>query len=68
MVIDSETIGTGAPRICPTCGIRLVPRVMKTCAYYIGTVCDCGPYSRESEYFKTEKEARAALKSMIYGR
>ena len=41
---------------------------MFTCGYYIGTSCNCGPYSRESEYFKTRAEAQAALDSLIYGR
>ena len=32
--------------------------------YYLGTQCDGEPYSRESrEYYKTRREAEAALKS-----
>lgn len=29
--------------------------------FYIGTWCDCGPYSRESGYFRTLDMARAIL-------
>lgn len=67
-MLDGETIGSGAPKVCPDCGVKLVPKVMRTCAFYIGTECNCGPYSRESEYFKTEAEAEKVLDSMIYGR
>lgn len=68
MVLPMETIGTGAPDVCPDCGTRLVPKVLKSNAWYIGTECECGPYSRESGYFKTREEAEAALKTGIYGR
>lgn len=67
-MLPGETIGSGAPNVCPDCNVRLVPKVMQTCAYYIGTACNCGPYSRESEYFKTEAEAKQVLESGIYGR
>ena len=49
---------------CPDCGEVLVPQVLRTCAWYIGTACSCGPYSRESLYMKTEEEARAALEAI----
>lgn len=68
MVVPRETIGNGAPKVCPECKVRLVPKVMQTCAYYIGTECECGPYSRESEYFKTREEAQKVLDGQIYGR
>lgn len=68
MVMPNETIGHGAPNVCKDCGTRFVPKVMKTCAYYIGTDCKCGPYSRESEYFKTRDEAEKVLAGLIYGR
>lgn len=29
--------------------------------YYLGTYCKCGPYSRETDYMKTRKEAEEAL-------
>lgn len=45
-------------------GTRVVRRcVLRSYAgYYIGRLCDEGPYSRESvEYFPTEDQAEAAL-------
>ena len=68
MVLPRETIGNGAPNVCEDCGVRLVPTVMFTCAYYIGTECNCGPYSRESEYFKTREQAKLSLSDGSYGR
>lgn len=67
-MMPGETLRNGAPNTCPDCKTRLVPKVMRTNAYYIGTECECGPYSRESEYFKTQEEAEKALKGLIYGR
>lgn len=45
------------------CGKRLELSVLKTCAFYIGTISDDGgPCSRESvEYYSTEAEAIQAL-------
>jgi hypothetical protein len=48
-------------KTCADCGEILTPRVLKTCAYYIGTFCHCGPYSRERGYYATEAEAQADL-------
>ena len=67
-MLPNETIGNGAPKVCPDCGVRLVPEVLFTCAYYIGTQCKCGPYSRESDYFKKREDAQKALDGLIYGR
>jgi len=67
-MLPRETIGNGAKKVCEDCGVKLVPKVLQTCAYYIGTECNCGPYSRESEYFKTRAEAQKVLDGMIYGR
>ena len=36
--------------------------------YYVGTYCDCGPYSRESDYFPTREVAQKALDSGAYSR
>lgn len=68
MVLPRETQGLGANKRCEDCGQELIPKVMQTCAFYIGTSCQCGPYSRESEYFKTRAEAETVLKGLIYGR
>ena len=45
------------------CGLKLPLRVLKSQAgYYLGTIDEEGPVSRESvEYFRTEREADAAL-------
>lgn len=68
-MIPGETLGTGAPQNCPDCKVRLVPKVMSSAAgYYIGTSCDCGPYSRESGYYKKFADAEKDLKGLIYGR
>lgn len=48
-------------KTCEDCGVVLVPQVLKTCAFYIGTFCNCGPYSRESGYYATREEAQADL-------
>jgi len=35
--------------------------------FYVGTFCnECGPHSRESDYFRTQKEALAYLKSWAF--
>ena len=50
---------TGA---CSACNTELVPKVMSTMGgYYVGTSCKCGPFSRETDYFKTEEEAQEVL-------
>ena len=50
---------------CMDCGAELPFRVCQSAAgYYIGTWCNhCGPYSRESNYFRTQKEAELILAS-----
>ena len=69
MTIPGETIATGAPTTCPDCGETPELSVHRSNAgYYIGTYCNCGPYSRESGYYKTFKEASDALKSGFFGR
>jgi hypothetical protein len=49
MALRGETIYSGAPGTCEDCGVELVPGVHRSAAgFYIGTWCDCGPYSRAS--------------------
>ena len=57
-MMPGETILTGAP----TTGVSEF-KVMKTCAWYIGTTFleDGSAYSRETDYFSTEAEAQRAL-------
>ncbi len=60
--MQGETIATGAPDTCPDCGTKLVVSVHHSAAgFYLGTVCRCGPYSRESGYYQTKAEAQTAL-------
>ena len=54
------------PNRCKDCEIRLELQVLHSMAgYYVGTICECGPYSRESEYFRTRKQAEQKLKLML---
>jgi hypothetical protein len=71
MVMPRETVKGGAPATCPECNRTVVPEVLHSPAgYYVGTMCGCGPYSRESTYFATEPAAAQAqaLASGRYGR
>jgi hypothetical protein len=61
-MFPGETITSGAPNSCPTCGLKMQFEVLSSPAgYYIGTQCDCGPYSRESGYFITRAATEYAL-------
>jgi len=65
-MLPGETIDSGAPDTCNDCHIKLVPKVCKSGAgYYIGTWCNCGPYSRESGYYPTEEAAEADLDKYV---
>jgi len=56
MVMKGETIAMGAPWICPDCKTVPVLGVYKSGAgWYIGTYCNCGPYSRESDYYHSKE-------------
>lgn len=69
MVLPGENIAHGAPDVCPDCNRRLDFEVGSSAAgYYIGTWCDCGPYSRESGYYPTHEDAVDAFLSGGYGR
>ena len=63
-MLKGETISSGAPNKCPDCLEVLEFKVCSSFAgYYIGTECNCGPYSRETEYYKTYAEAVRVLNS-----
>jgi len=49
--------------VCIDCGTELNIRVLSSAAgYYIGFFCpQCGPYSRESNYYRTRAEAETDL-------
>jgi hypothetical protein len=62
MVLPGETLATGAEPMCSDCGVTPKLQVCRSAAgYYIGTYCSCGPYSRESDYYKTRELAQAML-------
>ena len=64
-----ETIASGAPSVCPDCRTHLKDEVLRSAAgFYIGTRCECGPYSRESGYYETSESAGIALEHGIYRR
>ena len=69
MVLPGETVATGASSTCRDCGTVMNPRVCHSAAgYYVGYECPCGPYSRESDYFKTRELAEKALHTGDYDR
>lgn len=69
MALPGETIALGAPSTCPTCGVQLKLKVLRSGGgYYIGTTCYCGPYSRESGYYGSREEAQDDLDSGLFGR
>ena len=68
-MIPGETIATGAADTCSDCGVTPRLQVCRSAAgYYIGTYCNCGPYSRESDYFDTRELADAELAKGGYDR
>jgi len=61
MVLPGETAGlSGATCVC---GAELELSVCSSAAgYYLGYWCDgCGPYSRETGYFRTREQAEKEL-------
>lgn len=62
MVMPKETIATGAEETCEDCGEILELKVCHSNAgYYIGTWCNCGPYSRETDYYPSREAAQTDL-------
>lgn len=69
MTLPGETIAQGAPPRCDVC--QKMPRLAvqhSMAGFYVGTWCDCGPYSRESDYYPTREDAQTALDTGTYGR
>jgi len=64
MTLPGETLTTGASPTCLDCGETVTLDVHSTPAgYYVGTWCNCGPYSRESVYYASREQAEADLRS-----
>ena len=55
---------------CHECGTELNIGVQKSAAgYYVGFWCpECGPYSRESNYYRSHEKAEKALSKGTYAR
>ena len=55
---------------CVECGAHLEIQVCRSMAgYYVGFFCDCcGPYSRESGYYRSHEDAERALSNNTYAR
>lgn len=63
-MLAGETIRTGAPKTCPSCKVTPEFQVYSSNAgYYVGTYCNCGPYTRESEYYRDYETAADAMSS-----
>ena len=64
MAMEGEVKGFG-PITCEECGetMELEVKISGGGFSYLGRECNCGPYSRDSHYFKTYKEAEEALAS-----
>ena len=67
MVMPDETTSKGPPEECADCGTTLELIVLSTSAYYVGTHCSCGPYSRETGYYPTKALAEEALADIKAG-
>ena len=51
-----------------TSGITELKICQSAAGYYIGRMCDEGPYSRESGYYETRPKAKLALDTNNYSR
>jgi hypothetical protein len=68
-MMSGESIFGDAPTVCPECGVDVVLQVCRSAAgWYVGTVCVCGPYSRESGYYADRGGAERALFDGVYER
>jgi hypothetical protein len=64
MALEGEL--SGIQGVTCSCGEKLPLKVCESFAgYYLGYSCNnCGPWSRESDYFKTYEDAEEFLKSL----
>ena len=69
MTLNRETLCEQPDLPCEDCGWVPSLDVYRSAAgFYVGTWCGCGPYSRESAYFSSSDEARAALQVGAFAR
>jgi hypothetical protein len=70
MALRGETLATGASHVCSECNrqVSKLSVLHSAAGYYIGTTCSCGPYSRESGYYKKKSEAQFDLDNGTFGR
>ena len=62
-MLPGETILTGAPRKCDECGVTVEYKVCQSNeGFFVGTECNCGPYTRETGYFGEWHKAAEVLK------
>lgn len=68
MAVEGELKGLKGIK-CEDCGATLPLQVCHSAAgYYLGYYCNqCGPYSRETDYFVTSKEANTELEKVAKG-
>ncbi len=69
MAMVGETLASGGAGVCADCGS--VPRLgvyQSAAGHYVGTYCECGPYSRESGYYPEREDAQKAIHSGEFGR
>lgn len=67
-MLPGEAIAGGAPDTCANCGTKLTNEMLCSRAgYYIGTQCECGPYSG-SQAYRTYEFVQSALNSGPFSR
>jgi hypothetical protein len=50
---------------CPDCQtVMKLEVLLSNAGYYLGRTCECGPYSRESIYFRTRDYADSILQRL----
>lgn len=63
-MFPGESVFSMKEKVCPDCQTPLNLKVCSSAAgYYVGTTCDCGPFSRETRYFCSKEEAEEALRT-----
>lgn len=61
MALPGECLGA-YEHTCEDCKIEMKLSVCQSAAgYYLGFMCNCGPYSRETGYYAIASEAQAVL-------